>query len=147
MSSHPLRRRRVLIVDDEHLIADTLALILANAGFDTFTSYSGEEAIGVAHNIGPDAVLSDVIMPGINGVQLAMRILQEYPDTRVLLFSGQAMTNDLVREAEARGFNFSVLSKPLHPSRIIKLLIDTFQDLGSIEGSGEGRVSSPRHSR
>jgi DNA-binding NtrC family response regulator len=146
MSSHPLRRRRVLIVDDEHLIADTLALILANAGFDTWTSYSGEEAMGVAHNIAFDAVLSDVMMSGMNGVQLAMRILEEYPDSRVLLFSGQAMTNDLVREAEARGFNFSVLSKPLHPSRLIKLLNEIFQDLGSSDGSGKGCESSPQQS-
>src|SRR6187402_1568739 len=67
-----VRLPRVLVVDDERLIADTVAKILNLHGFDAFCSYNGEDALQLAKSFRPDYLLSDVMMPKLNGVDLAM---------------------------------------------------------------------------
>jgi CheY-like chemotaxis protein len=113
------RRQRVLVVDDEQMIAQSLRDILSRAGFDTVCALSGTEAIELAEQICPDIVISDVIMPDVNGVQTAIRIQRACPDARILLFSGQAATSDILERARAEGHNFEVLPKPIHPARLI----------------------------
>ena len=117
-------RKRLLIVDDEHLIADTVATILSLNGFDVWTAYSGEEAVGLAAAVGPHLLISDVMMPGINGVQTAMRVLDKNPGCRVILFSGHVETTDHLRAARFRGHSFLAIKKPLHPVRLIRLVVD-----------------------
>ena len=113
---------RVLVVDDEHLIADTLSMILSRNGFEVCAAYSGEDAVSRAREFLPDAIISDVTMPGISGIQAAMRILGDLPSCRVFLFSGQASIAEQLSEARARGYDFPLLLKPLHPEAVIALL-------------------------
>jgi CheY-like chemotaxis protein len=120
--------RRVLVVDDEHLIADTLTLILSRHGYEALAAYTGEEAISAAAAYKPNAVLSDVMMPGINGIQAAIRIAEDCPQCRVLLFSGQPGTAELLHEATARGYSFRLLLKPIHPQALLKALEEAFKD-------------------
>jgi CheY-like chemotaxis protein len=54
-------------------------------------------------------------MPRLNGIEMAINICAELPDTRILLFSGQAMTLELLQQARSRGYNFECLMKPFHP--------------------------------
>ncbi|MCU1252900.1 MAG: response regulator receiver protein [Edaphobacter sp.] len=110
----------VLIVDDEKVIADTLSIILSHAGFITMTAYDGVTALRIANAITPDLLISDVVMPGISGVELAMMITQSIPDLRVILFSGQASTVDLLQKARRRGHDFTALTKPIHPTDMLK---------------------------
>jgi len=110
----------VLIVDDEKVIADTLSIILSRAGFTTRTAYNGEAALKIATAIRPALLISDVVMPGISGVELAITITQTLPDCKVLLFSGQAATVDLLEEARRDGYYFTTLSKPVHPTDMLK---------------------------
>ena len=78
------------MVDDEQMIARSLRDILLRAGFDAEFALSGTEAIELAEQICPDIVISDVIMPDIDGVQTAVAIQRRCPDTRIMLFSGQS---------------------------------------------------------
>jgi CheY-like chemotaxis protein len=110
----------VLIVDDEKVIADTLSIILSHAGFITMTAYDGVTALRIANAITPDLLISDVVMPGISGVELAMMITQSIPDLKVILFSGQASTIDLLEKARRRGHDFAALTKPIHPTDMLK---------------------------
>jgi DNA-binding NtrC family response regulator len=110
----------VLIVDDERVIADTLSIILTRAGFTTMTAYNGETALQIAIANSPALVISDVVMPGISGVELAIAITQTLPDCRILLFSGQAATVDLLEKARRDGHHFTTLSKPVHPTDMLK---------------------------
>ncbi len=64
---------RVLVADDERVIADTLALILNKSGFEATAVYSGEEAIETAKTLQPDVLISDVIMFGLNGIDAAIK--------------------------------------------------------------------------
>ena len=115
-------RTKVLVLDDEHLIADTLQIILEAGGFETAAAYSGQAALDIAQWWPPDVFLSDVVMPGINGIEAALRIHSMYPMCRILLISGQAVTNDLLRAAGSEGLGFELLSKPIHPSELLLIL-------------------------
>ena len=110
----------VLIVDDEKVIADTLSIILTHAGFIAMTAYDGESALRIANAITPALLISDVVMPGITGVELAIMLTQSIPDLKVLLFSGQASTVDLLEKARRGGHHFTALTKPVHPTDMLK---------------------------
>lgn len=108
----------VLVVDDEPLVAETLSLILSGAGFAATAVHSGAAALQFAHSIEPAFLLTDVHMPGIDGVQLALRFTDTFPRCKVLLFSGTATAADLA-VAHKAGVQFPMLSKPVHPTEII----------------------------
>ena len=117
------RRRTVLIVDDEHLIADTLADILNNTGSFVATAvYDGASALERVRNTGFDVLITDVVMPEMNGIELAKTIKSISPKTRVVLLSGQAETRDLVAQAKHEGHGFELWAKPLHPDVILERL-------------------------
>jgi CheY-like chemotaxis protein len=116
------RRPRILVVDDERVIADTMAEILEAAGFQAATAYDGWSALQVAGVLQPDYLLSDVLMPRMNGVDLAMAIRKMYPAARILLFSGQAGITEILRTAQNQGFQFELIPKPIHPLNLIARL-------------------------
>ena len=116
--------RRVLILDDEQIIANTLALILNKNGFEARAVYNAQDAIQTASQLSPDVLISDVIMEGMTGIDAAIRISQLVPNCRIILFSGQAATADLLQRAEADGYNFEILAKPVHPRVLLERLTD-----------------------
>ena len=113
---------RILVVDDERLIADTIVQILNRNGFIAEAAYSGSRAIELARLYCPELVLSDVMMPNVDGVEAAIAIRGHCPDTRIVLFSGQAATVEILARARERGFDFELLPKPIHPTQLIKHL-------------------------
>lgn len=115
-------RLRVLVVDDEPLIAQTVAAILNANGFEAVEATSADDALQVAGSFQPDIVLSDVLMPRMTGVDLGVRLRRELPNARILLFSGQAATSELMRKAEEQGYYFELFPKPIHPEELIARL-------------------------
>ena len=113
---------RILVVDDEPLIADTIVQILNRSGFIAEAVYGGREAIDAARRTTPELILSDVLMPHIDGVEAAIAIQKFLPETRIVLFSGQAATVEILARARKRGYHFELLAKPLHPTQLIKHL-------------------------
>jgi DNA-binding NtrC family response regulator len=116
-----------LIVDDEHTIADTLGLIFAGNGYETRAAYSAEQALEIIAEWPPDLAILDVVLPKLNGIDLAILLTAQYPACRLLLFSGQSITTDLLAEAATRGYSFDILAKPVHPTLMLdaalKLLV------------------------
>ncbi|HEY6349927.1 MAG TPA: response regulator [Candidatus Angelobacter sp.] len=113
---------KVLVVDDERVIADTLTIILNQSGFDAFAVYTGTDAVQRARADKPDLIISDVIMPDMNGIEAAIRIRQILPSCKILLFSGQAATADLLEKARLEGHEFEILAKPVHPQDLLAKL-------------------------
>jgi len=113
---------KVLVVDDERMIASTLALILNQAGFDASAAYSGTEAIDAAKSTRPDLIISDVSMPGMNGIDAMILIRAFLPACKILLISGQTSVINLLQCARERGYDFELLAKPIHPSILIEKL-------------------------
>ena len=113
---------KIIVVDDEPIIADTLVNILEGEGHDALAVSHGESAVKWAKMILPDAIISDVIMPGMNGIEAAKEILKALPNCRIILFSGQAASSDLVAKARAEGFMFEILTKPINPDVLLQKL-------------------------
>lgn len=112
-------KMKALIADDEPIIADTLAIILNQAGFEARAVYSGEEALIMAKSFQPDLLISDVVMTGITGIAAAIKIRADLPSCKILLFYGQAVTSDLLEEARIQNHEFEVLAKPIHPTDLL----------------------------
>ena len=119
---HAGNKPRVLVVDDEQVIADTLAKILELNGYDASAVYTGTAAVESARALQPDLVISDVIMPDMNGIEAAISIRGFLPTCKILLFSGQAATADLLENARSHGHEFEILAKPVHPSDLLAKL-------------------------
>jgi len=109
----------LFVVDDEPVIVQTLVAILTHAGFAVSGFTSPVDALRAAETNCPDFLLSDVIMPTLNGIDLATQFKVMYPRCKILLFSGQAMASDLLENAHEGGHRFEVLAKPTHPDQLL----------------------------
>ena len=113
---------RVLIVDDERTIADMLAMIVRAGGHVAHVAYSGEEASAIADELKPHVTISDVMMPGMDGLELAAWLDEHHPECKVLLISAHP-DGYLHRVSAARnGRPHRILSKPVYPSEILKFI-------------------------
>ncbi len=109
----------VLVVDDESVIADTLAEILTRSGYKGVAQYDGDSALETALLTPPEMLITDVVLPGMTGIELAITVRRIFPDCKIILFSGQASTADLLANARADGHHFMLLNKPLHPQDLL----------------------------
>ena len=112
-------RPRVLVVDDESTIADTITAILSLSGYAATAAYDGDDALETALISPPNLLITDVMLPGMNGIELAITVKRVYPDCKILLFSGQAATGDLMTTAKRAGHDFTLLSKPMPPNDLL----------------------------
>ena len=108
---------RVLIVDDEHVIADTLAMIFCAARYDARAVYSAEEAVAMVPGWQPQLAIIDVCLPGMNGIDLAVLLKTACPGCRATLISGAPGTSDLLTVA----YPFEVLAKPVPPAELLDI--------------------------
>jgi DNA-binding NtrC family response regulator len=110
---------RIFVVDDEPVIASTLAAILQMNGFSARFFTCPLEALTAARTKAPDLLISDVTMPGISGIDLAIKMKAHYPKCKVLLFSGHPTSLALLEDARAQGHDFRLLLKPVPPGEIL----------------------------
>jgi two-component system, cell cycle sensor histidine kinase and response regulator CckA len=106
----------ILIVDDERAVRELVAAALSRAGFHVRTACSAEEALVLEEKHPVDLLVTDVILPNLNGAELAERIRQRSPNTRVLFMSGytgNALTADDLRGGSA------FLAKPFGTSTLL----------------------------
>ena len=109
----------VLVVDDESVIADTIAEILTRKGYAAIPVYDAEEALETALVMPPELLLTDVVLLGMSGIELSIKIKRIFPDCKILLFSGQAATTEMLTSANQAGHRFDLLSKPIHPTDLL----------------------------
>lgn len=108
------------VVDDEPVIASTLELILLAKGFDARSFINPIDALQAAQSLVPRILISDVMMPEMNGFDLAIQVTTLHPSCKALMFSGQTATADLLLDVKARGYKFDVLAKPVHPNELLQ---------------------------
>ncbi len=114
MGAHP--DFRVLIVDDESAVADSLALVFSTQGYEARVAYSAEQAAEIIGQWEPRLVVLDVVLPGMNGIDFAIQLKTSCPSCHVLLSSGQQTASALVQAALEKGHDFTILAKPVHPT-------------------------------
>jgi len=116
---------RVFVVDDEDVIASSLAMILRfRGGFHARSFTNPVEALQAARLEAPDLLISDVVMPQLSGIDLAIQLQECCTGCKVLLFSGQAATAQLLESARQRGYSFELLMKPVHPADLLAKIQD-----------------------
>jgi DNA-binding NtrC family response regulator len=118
--------KTILVVDDERGIADTLCAILQHAGYAAIAVCNAGDALEVLRTTPVDLLVSDVIMPAMNGMELALHARRYYPQTNIVLMSGNAATRDIVTDAESKGHRFDLLAKPVLPKDMLAHIEWTF---------------------
>ena len=113
----------LLIIDDEPIVADSLAKVVQVFGFHATVSYSGEQAVELARTHRFDWLITDVVMPGMNGIETAILVRELQPDCRILLVSGEPSTEAILQSAQEKGHIFEIIAKPFPP----QLLLDTLR--------------------
>lgn len=113
---------RVLIIDDERVIADTLTLICRHRGYQVEAAYDGETAVKKAAEWHPNVLISDVVLGGMSGLDAAVQICRDQPGCRVILLSGQPLGVDMLDRGKECGQVFEVLIKPVHPEELLSRL-------------------------
>jgi CheY-like chemotaxis protein len=126
MLTAPQKFPYVLVADDEPSIADTLRMILKTHSYSAVSVYSGEAALEYASQNPPRMLISDVVMPGMNGFELAIHLKDKFPDCAVLLISGQVATAQLLEKSKLAGYDFELLAKPVHPLEILNRVKSVF---------------------
>jgi DNA-binding NtrC family response regulator len=125
---------RVLVVDDEIRVADSLAQILIASGHEAVPAYSAEAAIRMADKFSPHAVISDIVMGGpISGIELSNHIREHFPQCKVLLISGHATTREFTQKLMARGSALQFAPKPVPPDRILEFVASCMATQGHAE--------------
>ena len=122
---------RILVVDDGPSMAKTLVDIFKVKGYQAEAAHSGPEALAKMTQAHFDCVLSDVKMPGINGVELYRAIKARQPDLPVVLMTAYS-TDSLVKEGLEEGV-IAALTKPLEIEELFQLLTKVRrQELGRV---------------
>ena len=121
-SGAPAAARRVLVVDDNHDAADTLALLLDLLGHHTRTAHDGPQALQAAAEFRPEVVLLDIGLPGMNGYEVCRRLRQEAwgRDALVVALTGWGYAEDR-RQASDAGFDRHLV-KPVEEAVLMKVL-------------------------
>jgi len=126
-------RPLVLVVDDEPIITESLSAILNGAGFAALTASSGISALETALLIPPQVLITDLAMPGMDGLELGIAVSRAVPDCEVILFSGNASIGDISARMRALGCDFVTLLKPVHPADMIDCICKHLKKRGCAE--------------
>jgi DNA-binding NtrC family response regulator len=118
----PTRQLNVFVVDDERVIASTLATILKQSGFAAVAFTNPFEALRVAEADPPDLLISDVVMPELSGIDLALRMHALCPNCKIMLFSSQSASAGLLDLVRGKESSFDFLMKPVHPTELLRAI-------------------------
>ncbi|MGH9534367.1 MAG: response regulator transcription factor [Terriglobales bacterium] len=113
-------RVKVLVVDDEKTLTDSIVLILRARGVIAMGAYDGQTGLEDARRWRPDLILLDVLLPDANGIDIALQLRHELPHSQLLLMSGQATTVDLLERAQQQGHDFEIWAKPFAPEELLQ---------------------------
>jgi CheY-like chemotaxis protein/nitrogen-specific signal transduction histidine kinase len=136
--SDHVRGERILVVDDEPEVLHCVVSSLERAGFRTEAASSAEAALQAYFAQPSDPfrlVLTDVVMPGMGGVELVRRLLRRDPGVRVLFMSGHVSTD--FTQPDFAGHAFELLAKPFRPEQLVKSIRAALDRPARSRGRGE----------
>ena len=129
--------RTILVVDDERHVARVLSVALERAGYTVETASNGEQAVSKLVELEPDALLTDIMMPRMNGRELVAVVRNHFPERQLPIV---VMTSSL--ELEHRDWvnnygNLHFIEKPVSPRRVIQILDKHFSGVETEEPGHE----------
>ncbi len=114
--------RKILVVDDNHNVADSIAFMLSHEGYTAIARYSASEAIELSRSIKPDIVIADIVMPGTDGIDMGVEIRSFLPSCKLLLFSGEVLTQEMRERLDTQAAGIAFVEKPIHPADLLARL-------------------------
>jgi CheY-like chemotaxis protein len=113
--------QRVLVVDDERLVADTLTLVFSKSGFEARAAYSADDAMECAREFSPNLLVCDITMPGKDGHDLVEEITNQLPSCQIMVLTGFYSNLTRVREQASRLRRpMGILTKPCKPDDLLR---------------------------
>jgi CheY-like chemotaxis protein len=113
--------QRVLVVDDDRLVADTISMVFEKSGFRAKSAYSADQALKFSREFTPDLLLCDVTMPERDGLSLVSDIARELPACRVIVLTGFYSNIKIVRERTSMlPRRIGILTKPCQPAELLR---------------------------
>ncbi|MCK5825615.1 MAG: sigma-54-dependent Fis family transcriptional regulator [Desulfuromusa sp.] len=110
------QKSQILLVDDELESCKTLSLLLGQAGYSVEISHSGEQALAAIKKQPFDLIISDLVLPGISGIDILKQVKEDYPDTCVILITGKASTETAVEAMREGALDY--ITKPFNVERL-----------------------------
>jgi CheY-like chemotaxis protein len=116
---------KVLVADDNGSVAKTVAAILEHHGCQVATAENGVAAFRRCRLSPPDVLVTDVDMPEMDGIELAMRVSRLYPSCKIILYSAHAITDTSIACPYAYEGYLPVLAKPVNPSVLVRMVLSS----------------------
>lgn len=130
----------IFVVDDEEIIASTIAAILRLKGYEADAFTDSSEALESSRSVPPDLLISDVMMPFLSGAELGLHIQASHPKCRVLLFTGQWDSADAEIAAYEDGLEYQLIPKPVHPKELLIKVREMLDTASEAPVTGEDRA-------
>ena len=145
MAEHT-ERLRVLVVDDEPSIVDVVSMALRHHGFEVATVQTGAEALAQVRDWRPHAIVLDVMLPDMEGFEVAQRLAQQRAEVPILFLTARDNTSDKVRGLTSGGDDY--VTKPFSLEELVARLRNILRRSGAFErGAGAAALRRPRARR
>jgi DNA-binding NtrC family response regulator len=138
-----MNRGRILIIDDEEIIRESCRRVLGPEGYDVKTARSGTEGLKVLHGDSIDLVLTDLKMPDMDGVEVLVRIKENWPDITVIIMTGYGTVKTAVKAMKMGVFDY--IEKPFSPSDLTALVSKAFERRNLPSAEAVRREAVPSH--
>lgn len=109
-------KARILVVDDDVALAEMIGIVLRNDGFEPVFCHDGAKALEVFHNNKPDLVLLDLMLPGLDGIEVC-RLIRAESDVPIVMLTAKSDTSDVVRGLESGADDY--VAKPFKPAELV----------------------------
>lgn len=129
---------RVVVVDDERPVLRLVRTVLEMDGHEVYEALNGPIGLGLVAAVSPEVVVLDVMMPGMDGIEVCTRITRDYPDTQVLILTGSG--DPSVRDRCLRAGAARFMSKPVLPEDLSRAVAE----LGKPVDAGVSLGTEPR---
>lgn len=128
----------ILIIDDDSQVRDFLRHVLEEAGYVVLSASNGREGVRILKMTSPDLVITDVLMPQLDGLELTLLVKRESPTTRIIAFSGGSAQFDYLDVAKTFGAH-RTLRKPLIKGDLLHAVQQELQlRSGNVAGNDDG---------
>ena len=108
---------RILVIDDEPAIRDSLRMVLEYEGYEVMQAATGDEGVKLVERESPDLVFLDIKMPGMDGLEVLQKLKHMVENTPIVVFSGHGTINAAVEATRLGAFDF--IEKPLDTNRLM----------------------------
>lgn len=116
---------KILLIDDEHMVRELLSQVLTRAGYDVVTAENGSAAYGLCQFADIDLIITDIIMPEMDGLELIQEMQQRYPKMKIIAMSGggRCSPQDYLEISNALGVS-ATLAKPFANKELLAMVKD-----------------------